>query len=436
MITLDLYRPYVDQIESIVLNLLGSNYVTGYDTEVSNILNGQPSQVIRTLVPLGQLRKSGIFFTNHLLADKLIEPLRGDIESGSTITDPTCGVGNLLIACAKLLPVEGDINSTLQLWGAKLKGFDLHSELVRAAKIRLVLLAIHRGAVSNKKISSLDHFFPHICAADGLSNGLDAKCIVINPPYGMVDAPKQCTWASGRVSHAAVFLEKCVKEVLPDTKIIALLPDVLRTGTRYSRWRELIGSYAEILSIEIVGQFDRVTDVDVFILRLIKRSLPRIEKCWWNTGGKELQSKPIRTVGDIFNVHIGSVVPHRNPKKGRWYPYIHAKLLPPWTTIDIDSGFSKIRFGGTTFDPPFIVVRRTSRPGDKFRATATLIIGEKPAAVENHLIVLQPRNGTLEVCEQLLGLLKSACVTNWLDNRIRCRHLTISSISELPWKLC
>lgn len=427
------YSPYVDQIENLALNLIGSDNVKEYKAQIRHILDGQPSEFLRNLVPLAHLKKSGIFFTNKRLAEKLIKPLREDIKSGAVIADPACGTGNLLIACAEFLPISDDLESTLRLWGTRLKGIDLHLELVRATKIRLALLAIYRGALCSEAISSLDDLFPNIYVADGFSERLDAECIVLNPPYGMVDAAEKCTWASGGVSLASLFLEKCVQKAMPNKKIFAVLPDVLRTGTRYSKWREFIGSEAEIISAEIAGQFDRMTDVDVFLLRLRKGSSSKTEKDWWNHGVRKSKCRSKRIVDDIFNLHVGPVVPHRDTGKGQWWPYIHAKLLTPWTRTNIDSGFAKRRFRGTTFKPPFVVVRRTSRPGDKFRATATLIVGTEPVAVENHLIVLQSRNGLLKDCKKLLRLLRSKSVNNWLDNRIRCRHLTTCALRELPW---
>jgi hypothetical protein len=33
----------------------------------------------------------------------------------------------------------------------------------------------------------------------------------------------------------------------------------------------------------------------------------------------------------------------------------------------------------------------------------------------------------------LLRVLKSRKTDQWLNNRIRCRHLTVRSLNELPW---
>ena len=91
------------------------------------------------------------------------------------------------------------------------------------------------------------------------------------------------------------------------------------------------------------------------------------------------------------------------------------------------------RFEGRVFSPPFVVVRRTSRPGDKHRALGTIINNARPVAVENHLLVLLPKDGTVKACRELLRVLRKPQTTQWLDQYIRCRHLTVSALADLPW---
>jgi hypothetical protein len=90
-------------------------------------------------------------------------------------------------------------------------------------------------------------------------------------------------------------------------------------------------------------------------------------------------------------------------------------------------------FQGTTYAAPFVAVRRTSRPGDKKRAVGCIISGDQRVAVENHLIVLVPHDGSLKTCKQLLERLKCDKTDSWLDKRIRCRHLTVKALADLPW---
>ena len=356
-----------------------------------------------------------------------------EIKRGMVLYDPTCGAGDLLLACARHLPVSHDLETTLRDWNYRLRGADLYQSFTRATKIRLLLLAIERGSQLRVPSLRLEQLFSNIQVRDTLSSEeviLDSVCIVINPPYTMVETPKTCTWASGLVCQAALFLEKYVKDAPPGTKIAAILPDVLRAGTRYKKWREYIELYAKIEEVELAGCFDPLTDVDTFTcsLRVEKNNSER-DVDWW-TSRKDRDSTTKR-VGDYFEVRVGPVVPHRHKLEGPLYPYIHAHQLPCWQSVE---KIAETRnFSGTTFDPPFVVVRRTSRPGDKFRAIGTIISGKDPIAVENHLIVLKPSSNSLEDCFQLMEVLRRPQTNDWLNERIRCRHLTVTAMRNLPW---
>ena len=433
--SMDQYAPYVDALEELTVKVILSSPTGICSSEIELALDGQPMQALRERVPISTLKNSGAFFTHHTLSDKLIEPIIADIKEGIPVKDPACGTGNLLLACARHLPIMSDINDTVTAWGNQLYGHDIHPEFIRATKIRLLLLAIERGAKGPIPDTDISEFFPHIQESDYLVDPSLSKvnCIVVNPPYSIVQAPAQCSWASGIISNASLFMEKCVTTSDPNTKIVALLPDVLRTGSRYSKWREMISKHAIIESIKIIGQFDKLTDIDVFLLRMTAMALPnkKTNDHWWNLNEKA--ALPKKVVKDYFNVNVGPVVPHRDPDKGTWYPFIHAKILTPWDTVNIDTKFKKKRYPVTTFKPPFMVVRRTSRPGDKYRATGTIITGKKRVYVENHLIVIKPISGKVSDCKQLLSYLKSDAVNKWLDKRIRCRHLTVGAVKNIPW---
>ncbi len=429
------FASYVNSIERLAIQLTSFSSHNIPNSEIHLVLDGQPMQVLRDRVPISTLKNSGAFFTHHTLSNKLVESIIPDIEAGIPIRDPACGTGNLLLACARHLPIKSDINDTITAWGNQLHGHDIHPEFVRATKLRLLLLAIERGAKGAIPDTDISNLFPHIKESDYLADSclLKSNDIVVNPPYSIVQAPAQCTWASGIISNAALFMEKCVTTADPNTKIVALLPDVLRTGSRYSKWRELISTHAKIESINIVGQFDKLTDIDVFLLRMTTTGLlnEQTNNIWWNVSEKI--NSPINIISDCFNVNVGPVVPHRDPDKGKWYPYIHAKILTPWDTVNIDTNFKKKRYPVTTYKPPFVVVRRTSRPGDKYRATGTIITGKQGVFVENHLIIMKPISGKVADCKQLLRYLQSDTVNKWLDKRIRCRHLTVSAVKNIPW---
>jgi hypothetical protein len=229
------------------------------------------------------------------------------------------------------------------------------------------------------------------------------------------------------VNSAAVFLEHVLDCVLPSTRILAILPEVLRTGTRYAKWRRLISQRAERLAMESYGIFDNSADVDVFFLVLKRRPeiCPGASANWL---GRE--SQPGSTLSDHFNITVGPVVPYRTPRIGPRRRYLHPRNVPAWKVVRRTT--ETRHFDGTVFKPPFVVIRRTSRPGDKFRAVAAEVHGANPVAVENHLIVCTPKNGTIKQCRLLIKALKRQQTNRFLDNHIRCRHLTVRAIKEIP----
>lgn len=137
--------------------------------------------------------------------------------------------------------------------------------------------------------------------------------------------------------------------------------------------------------------------------------------------------------GDVFDVKVGPVVPFRDPKKGKYYLYIEPSNVRAWGEITPKKVFR--RFNRTVYDPPFVVVRRTSGPSDKIRAVASIIKGKRALAVENHLLILKPKNGGIKLCRSAKKTLKTQAATNWLNKKIRCRHLTVESIMSMPWRV-
>jgi hypothetical protein len=148
---------------------------------------------------------------------------------------------------------------------------------------------------------------------------------------------------------------------------------------------------------------------------------------WWHA--EDLPTT--QSVGQYFKVSVGPVVPHRDPKVGEEYAYLTARQLSGSDTYNANEG-PTIRYAGTTFQPPFVVVRRTSRPGNG-RVITTLVTGQRNVALENHLIVMKPISNSMKLCRELVDVLSNVRTTQWLDERIRCRHLTVSIMRELPW---
>lgn len=395
-------------------------------------LNGQATTELRKVIALKTRRRYGAFFTGSKLAKKFIFHSRAFPEY-VIVHDPSVGGGDLLLAAASRLPLEKSLAITLRKWGQKLSGTDLHPEFVRAAKARLVLLARKRHGLKSGRVVSPANCFPGIRVADGLAQRKafsEATHLFLNPPFGVVEAPTDCKWAGGKITAAAFFVVTALERAQPGTQLLAILPDVLRSGSFTVHWRRRVEELAKVQLVKPYGIFDESADVDVFLLRAVRREEEKTTDKSFNWS--KAKNRKTKTIADFFDVHVGRVVPHRDPKKGPKHPYIHPRCIDAWKIIRRFE--EKRRHEGKVYKPPFVVIRRTSRPGHPYRAAATVIAGKKPVAVENHLIVCEPKKKTLAACLNLMRKLKTKAVNKFLDERIRCRHLTVASVCELPWK--
>jgi len=419
---------YIAQLEAL-LGFCSDSEQPDRD-RIEMALNGEPGRELRRHYSLTNLRASGTFFTGSRLANELAARSMPWASENAIVCDPACGAGDLLVAAARHLPLGGDLEQTLSAWGGQLAGFDVQPLLVRATKVRLALLAISRGTKrGGKGRIDLDQLFPHVRIQDGTNLWQvppGPVCVLVNPPFTRITAPPGCRWASGSVSQAALFLEACLRQTVRPLQIHAILPEVLRTGSRYERWRQSVSQEARIADVTSLGLFDRWTDVDVFVARFER---PGSEpNCDWGAPVETATS----SVGDRFEIRVGPIVPYRHQHKGPWLPFAHARLLPLWERLaDLPE---RIRSNERSFRPPFVLVRRTSRPGDRFRAAGTIITGKRNVAVENHLLVVLPKDGTLRSCQALLTVLQDPASSDWLNQRICCRHLTVSALRELPWR--
>jgi hypothetical protein len=328
------------------------------------------------------------------------------------------------------MPLKSSVGQTLASWGARLYGTDLEEEFVRAARIRLALLASRRlGKRTYLREERLAELLPKLRVADGRASRIPSRALVVlNPPYGSISQPGDLDWATGRVNQAAVFAAAILENAPQGTAIAAILPDVLRSGTNYMKWREHIGKRLQIGAVEHIGLFDNWADVDVFVVRgeIVKASRNAAD-VWGPTSGHS-------TVGSRFEVNVGAVVPHRDPKRGPAVRYLTVHDLPLGGSVSA-SALPLRRFTGRVFAPPFVAIRRTSRPDQLFsRAMGTVVRGKGLVAVENHVLVCTPANGTIAECEQLQNVLHSHASDAWLDERIRCRHLTVLALRDIPWR--
>jgi hypothetical protein len=289
-----------------------------------------------------------------------------------------------------------------------------------------MLLALLRGAkVMQRTLAPLDRLLPNIVNEDGRNHPFlsEADLVLLNPPYGRVMTPDGVPWTSGLVTDAALWVATVVEHIPRGAQLAAVLPDVLRSGSRYSKWRRVIARSVRIEQLRSVGQFDALTDVDVFVL-VAKRGARHSSRGW-----PEIEAQG-STLEDFCSVMVGAVVDLRDAHDGPWVPYITTRDLPQRGEF---VATQRRRFAKRLFEPPFVVVRRTSRPSaGQARLRPVIIRGSHPVAVENHLLVLQPKRQTLRACRGLRDVLVAPTTTDWLDQRIRTRHLTVASVREIP----
>ena len=394
--------------------------------KVNASLDGVAGAELQRLVSLPTRRAFGAFFTGLTLAERLMRGLH--LGEKPFIYDPTVGAADLLLAAARKLPLDKTLPKTLKLWGQCLAGTDLQTEFIEAARLRLALLARQRHGDGPEIPSKLAAFFPHLRVANGLNQKelfARATHLLMNPPYGLTPAPQGCTWAGGRVSEAALFIVRALELAKPSAQLLAILPDVLRSGTFQHHWRQRVSDLAAVTSVERYGIFDDIADVDVFLLNVSRRAEPDSTINRW-------PSAPVltgTTIADFFEVHVGRVVPHRDVPTGPERRYIHPRNIGVWTEV---KRIKEKRRHPLFYSPPFVVLRRTSRPGHPYRAAATIILGKGPVAVENHLIVCEPRDKSANTCRVLMEQLRTQKVNDFLDQRISCRHLTVGAVQEIP----
>lgn len=424
------YTPFVQHLDTLFF--AASKSPVEHKGEIERATNGLAKRQLNQLVSRDSRREGGVFFTDCDVASVAAKFLKPLIRRGAMVCDPCCGAGDLLLACSNFMQTKSGLRSTLLAWEKQLSGLDIHSSFSEATRLRLALRCIERTGGSLRKPIRPKHLFPQVktqsCfAAPELIQQSDA--VIINPPFFKTAAPANCRWASGSVNSAAIVLAHVVSEMAMGARLVAILPDVLRSGTRYESWRDLICNSISIQQVKLLNQFDPQTDIHVFLLVGRKTaSNSKLKKSITKFAGKTHKG---RTVDELFSVSVGKIVDYREPHKGQWQPYVKAKGLPSWSKVR--DCFPSRRCAKAGVKPPFVVVKRTSRPEDPQRAVATIICGKRPVAVENHLLVFEPRDGKLRSCVRLLEVLKAPTTSNYLNQQIRCRHLTVSSVKAIPW---
>ena len=415
----DAFDPYVCRLEG-----LASSHHTGKPMDLSIHLDGEAGRQLRSVVPIDDLRQVGAFFTGESLAAELLQQVPNSVD---VYVDPACGCGDLLLAASACLPVVPSLEATLRLWNQRIIGRDRIPEFIRAARARLALAAISRGAYPTEGHPEPAALLDSIAVGDGLKLRPQAgAAVLVNPPYGRVQAPKDRDWTAGQTTEAAVFLDTLLDRCSVDVHIAAVLPEVLRAGSRYERFRAAVEKRLSIAVVEPAGVFDALTDVDVFLLSgktsAAKEKRPAFR---WTP------PTPPKQLDEISDVRVGSVVANRDPHLGPWQLYVDARDIGGKSTL---RPTRHRRFKGTVIQPPFVAVGRTNRSnvGNAPRVHGTVVVANQPVAVENHLLVVIPKKRTQAACREIVKIIESQRATNFLDERLRCRHLTVSALREVP----
>lgn len=384
------------------------------------------NQTIITVSSLNYLKSLGAFFTPQELTTAAISQFSTAITNQSVVLDPCCGVGNLLIESSRQLGVSSSLSTTLQRWGKILWGYDIEPDFIEITKLRLVIDALARGVILDCSIEVAFEYLSQIKVMNALSvTPLELYSVThlfINPPFIAIDSPKRDYWKQGKVNSAGVFFDFYIRILPAECDVVAILPDILRSGSRYQAFRHFVDNNLQG-NCQIKGRFSSLADVDVFILAgKIQHSQDPIQ--WVKTAESNM------ILSDKYDVMIGPLVAYRDKQEGELYPYFHPKNCKNWQVITTADEYRK--FSGRVIQPPFVVIKRTSSPSDKYRAAATLINLKELVAIENHLIVVIPKDKSLKSCQKLIKLLEKEKTNQFLNQSIRARHLTVGVIKMIP----
>ncbi|MEZ8578763.1 hypothetical protein AB6D24_02805 [Vibrio splendidus] len=383
--------------------------------------------VLRKCLTIDEMREAGSFFTGSELAASAVNSFKSPITFDSVVLDPTCGAGNLLIECSRRLGVESTLSATLNKWREVLWGFDIHESFVEATRLRIVIEALYRGVEKDCSIEDALELLVNIRCQNAMS--VNAELLtnvthaIMNPPFTIWPSPREFYWKDGKVNAAGVIFDKYLRLLPQGCNVSAILPDVLRSGSRYEGFRKFTGHRLEA-QCSVWGRFNTKTDVDVFVLTGITMEQSGSEITWFDDIGE------YTPLSDLYDVRTGPLVAYRDPEEGPFLPYFHPRNSPAWEVLsDVTE---RRHFLGKSLSPPFVVVKRTSSPSDKYRASATIINIKERVAIENHMIVIIPKSSKLKDCKKLVKVLKSKDTNDFLNNRIRLRHLTVGVIKSIP----
>lgn len=402
--------------------------ITQTDRLEGSLENDRTTKFVYETLTLADRKTHGIFFSGEMWAKKMFSTL--NVEKWKRFIDPSVGVGDLLIEICNRLPLNSSLDETLDEWSRRLIAIDLRESFLKISWMRIQALAIsrHRRERGDDLKNSFKELPKSFLVGNLLSLNLPLQqfdCVVMNPPYQKIEAPIKSFVGKGKRSAAAIHLEHVLTQAPNGVGIYALIPDVLRCGSSYQKFRSELSKITKIESFEPHGAFGTHADVDVCILIGYKKKQDDQYKSKAFTKSKKI------SLGDLFDVSVGPVVPHRTSKSKCEYGYLTAKNAQEGIEISKPPEFAS--FACRTEKGPFVLVRRTSSPTDKRRARWTLIKTKQKFLVENHLLIIRPKDNTLATCRALIDLLKSEETNEWLNYHMRCRHLTVGALKSIPW---
>lgn len=375
-------------------------------------------------------KKNGVFFSGAAWASSIIS----SIPDGEwqRFIDPNVGIGDLLACAVQSLKVNRDFEFTIDDWRRSVAGGDISPRFTQMAWRRIVDEAARRvreagGEVEGRQVDSAYAYSPFF-NDDFLKTNLELRagdCVLMNPPFQRMCSPsKGEAWGMGAKTAASFHLAKVIENSPRGVGIVALIPDVIRSGSSYEKFRQYVSEFVEITRFDPMGSFGGGADVDVAILAGTTRGARTSSFAAAET------VESAGTVSEGFDVRVGPVVPHRTKQTGPLLPYFTARTAEDWECIDNAIFFEK--FKARAENSPFVVIKRISSPSDRFRARAAIVHTGGDVYVENHLIICKPKRGGVKACKKLLRSLRDERTNAWLNDRIRCRHLTVSSVMEMP----
>src|SRR5437867_9866073 len=110
------YRAFVSELRGLTRQARDGG---DWDERAAAALNGKASAELRRATSLETRRRFGAFFTGTELSARLLSHC-ASFDETSVAYDPACGMGDLLLAAAKKLPLGRTLADTLRGWSRQL----------------------------------------------------------------------------------------------------------------------------------------------------------------------------------------------------------------------------------------------------------------------------------------------------------------------------